>query len=64
MPTTKEIDAAFAVAQQEARWSMNKLPLVRRMLEAVEAVQTEEMRKQMAGFSPETQAELRRMHER
>jgi hypothetical protein len=38
MPTNEEIDAAFAVAQDEARWSINKLATVRRMLEAAERV--------------------------
>lgn len=42
MATTKEIEAAFAVAQQELRWSINKIPLVRRMLEAAERERAEE----------------------
>jgi len=36
MVTNEEIDAAFRVVADEARWSINKLPLVRRMLEAAE----------------------------
>ncbi len=37
MASTKQIDAAFEVAAREARWSINKIETVRRMLEAAEA---------------------------
>jgi hypothetical protein len=36
--STEEIDAAFKVVAEEVRWSINKLPTVRRMLEAAERV--------------------------
>lgn len=45
MPSQREIDAAFKIAQTEARWSINKLPLVKRMLEAAAAAFAEEASK-------------------
>jgi hypothetical protein len=38
MPTIEEIDAAFVVAQHKSKWSINKIGLVREMLEAAESV--------------------------
>lgn len=38
MPTTKQIDAAFAIVANECKWSINKIGIVHKMLEAAENV--------------------------